>query len=411
MGLRLKYAGKNIGFDVDAAITQIECRKKFSRKLAATLSCFRGFYFPSILAGEQSTSDVLARFHSSLVNPGSCVADFTCGLGIDAIHMAKVASEVVAVDMNPAITEALKYNVKGLGLGNIHVVTDDCINYLDWCIDRERIFDVVFIDPARRAEDGSRIYALTQCRPDVVEMIPKLARICRRLVIKASPMLDIYGTIEILPWIPSAIVSLGTTTECKELDIVIDFDSERQDTVIKAVTMMSDGQSYEFSFTRLQEAEAQFPAIVDTLEDGDYIYEPFPSLMKTGAIKLIAKTFGLNIFSANTRLLYSSEKKENFQGNIYKVECVFPYASKVLKRFAKQYPRCEVAVRNFGISAEELRKKLAVKDGGDRRVYGITDFKGNKILAVCRKLQRNTIYVFQCSAKALPMIGANCQCH
>ena len=49
--LRLKY-GKEYG----GAITQIECRRKFGKKLEQTLTSFPDFYFPSVLAGEHSST-------------------------------------------------------------------------------------------------------------------------------------------------------------------------------------------------------------------------------------------------------------------------------------------------------------------------------------------------------------------
>ena len=61
---------------------------------------------------------------------------------------------------------------------------------------------------------------------------------------------------------------------------------------------------------------------------------------------------------------------------------VLPYASRVLKRFAKQYPAINVATRNFGMSADALRNKLGVRDGGPLRLYGITNSKGEKMLVV-----------------------------
>jgi len=108
--LRLKYAGKQGSLDFNEAIIQIECRRKFGRKLGDTLSSFADFYFPSVLAGEQSSSDILADYHASLVPEGMTVVDLTSGLGIDVLHMARRASSVVAVERNPALVEALRYN-------------------------------------------------------------------------------------------------------------------------------------------------------------------------------------------------------------------------------------------------------------------------------------------------------------
>ena len=86
--LRLKFAHRHDdGIDYADAITQIECRRKFGKKLADTLASYPHFRFPSVLAGEQSTSDTLAAWHSSLVPEGIAAADLTAGLGIDVFHI------------------------------------------------------------------------------------------------------------------------------------------------------------------------------------------------------------------------------------------------------------------------------------------------------------------------------------
>ena len=84
--------------------------------------------------------------------------------------------------------------------------------------------------------------------------------------------------------------------------------------------------------------------------------------MKSGAGRLLAARFGLRTFHANTRL-YHSESKGRFSGDIFEVQEVLPYASRVIKRFARKYPQISVAARNFGISADELRKRLGTKEG------------------------------------------------
>ena len=179
MALRLKYAGKKDSFDYRGAITQIECRRKFGRKLQQTLASFADFYFPSVLSGEQASSDLLAEYHASLVPEGVSVVDFTSGLGIDALHMARRAASVVAVERNPDLNDALRYNAKGLHLeDNIETVCDDCVEFIDACIANGRRFDIGFIDPARRGTDGERLYALSECSGATAQNCPHMPHAC-----------------------------------------------------------------------------------------------------------------------------------------------------------------------------------------------------------------------------------------
>lgn len=388
MKLRLKYAGKESdGFAVGDAITQIECRRKFGKKLSETLAAFPRFYFPSVLAGEQATSDLLASFHSSFVADGLPAVDLTSGLGIDAMHCAARASELIAVERDSPKVEALAYNATGLHIDNIRPVCDDCLHFIESCKATKRKFATAFIDPARRDTDGSRVFALSDCAPDVTAIMPSLAQICDLLIIKASPMLDISHTIGALGAKPLSVTAVGTPTECKELLITVDFDKAATDTetVIEAATLTPARGATTFAFTLAEEKACESPALSDITEGG-YVYEPSPALMKTGAFKLIAKRFGLSVPHPNTHLFTSANLTEDFPGNTYRVVKVLPYASRVLKRFAREYPRINVAIRNFGMGADALRSKLGVADGGDLRLYGITTAQGDRQLLITEKI-------------------------
>ena len=119
------------------------------------------------------------------------------------------------------------------------------------------MFGTAFIDPARRDANGGRVFSLADCEPDVTAMLPSISKICRRLIVKMSPMLDISHTINALDGC-SQIISLGTATECKELIAVKDFDRKSSEIEIKGITLLPDGIS-DFSYTKEEEQGATMP--------------------------------------------------------------------------------------------------------------------------------------------------------
>lgn len=391
-------------FDVAAAITQIECRQRFGKKLADTLGRFPHFFFPSTLAGEQATSDLLAAYHERILadggggcsggdggggcNGGGCsVVDLTCGLGIDAFHLARKVGRVLACDRNSAIIEALDYNKVGLGLNNIETVSGDCRDMV-----KELSGDVAFIDPARRAADGSRVFGLRDCEPDLTAMYGDIAARFGRLIVKASPMLDIAQTIAELPD-TTDIYILGTKTECKELVALVDFrqTGSHPVPVVHAVTLWPDGKTVEIAFTRSDEAEAPAtPERVSLPSKGDILYEPYPATMKAAPFRLLASRYGLSKFHPNTHLYFGPADRpaEDFPGELFEIVDVVEWKSKNIKRLKSVYPNAMVTVRNFGMSAEALRSKLGIKEGGTTRlrIFGIglgTDHT-DRILVVAR---------------------------
>lgn len=51
--------------------------------------------------------------------------------------------------------------------------------------------DLIYLDPARRATDGSKVFRLEDCQPDVLTLLPELLSAAPHLLLKISPMADI----------------------------------------------------------------------------------------------------------------------------------------------------------------------------------------------------------------------------
>lgn len=373
--LRLKYYGKDMGFDVDFAILQVECRQKYAKKFADTLRRIPRFIFPSALAAEQATSDALAAYHASLVEPGASVADLTAGLGIDCLHLAEVATEVMAVERADDRAQALRDNYQDIS--NIRIVEADCREVAaeagaDSC-------DVVFVDPARRKADGSRVYALADCEPDVAQMQGDIMKMATTLIVKASPMLDITRMALELPG-TRRMIALGNATECKELVAVAGRDPEASYS-ISAITLLPSGSIDEFVFTHEEERQAQ--ATYRRPEEGDYLYVPYPSVMKAGPFTLLSARYGVDKLAPNTHLYVGGNPcVEDFPGERLYIERIYTYESKHIKRLKADYPALMVATRNFDIAAADLRKKLGVKDGGTKRLFAVTLADGGKVMMI-----------------------------
>ena len=89
---------------------------------------------------------------------------------------------------------------------NVTVVNANSVEYLD-NLDADKKFDAIFIDPARRGEDGRRLYSFADCLPNVVELLPVIEQHCSCLYIQASPMLDVTQSMR----------DLGASPTCGQL--------------------------------------------------------------------------------------------------------------------------------------------------------------------------------------------------
>ena len=67
-------------------------------------------------------------------------------------------------------------------------------------------------------------------------------------------------------------------------------------------------------------------------------------------------------------------------------EKIFSMNKKDLKENLDGIKRANITCRNFPLQADELRKKLGIKEGGDKYIIATTDENGNHLLTICQKL-------------------------
>ena len=376
---RLRLMNIQADFDVAWAILQIEARKKIRHKLP-DWAANPNLVFPSLLSTEQCSSEQTARYKQRLIQSGD-LADLTGGLGIDTCYLAQKATQVVYVERMAEYCQAARSNFKWLGADNITVVEDDSTHFIQYC---NRCFDTLYIDPARRGSGNKRIFALDECEPNVVALMPQLLRHGRCIVVKVSPMADISAILTLLPEVGEVHV-VSVRNECKELLLVINSDTSTQEmaTTIHCVDMDAAGRESTFTFRLDEERQLPHSAPCDTV--ARYLYEPNSSILKAGAYKSVAAAYGVDKLQINSHLYTSDCYLPDFPGRKFEVVEVIDFNAKSLKTVGKQYPRINLSTRNFPLTANELQKRLKCKDGGEFYLFATTLADNRKVLIITRK--------------------------
>lgn len=360
--LLMKYAGKNLDFDLNLAVIQIANRKKTKKKLPFFLSN-ENFVFPDLISSEQATDERVARFHASLIGTGKNVVDLTAGLGIDAMCVAMSGNRVTAIEIDPMKAFSLRGNAIAMNIPDFRVINDSCENFLKEC--RLSDYDVFFIDPARRNELKRRTYAFSDCTPDITSFYEVIIEQGTTLMIKASPLLEIRAVIKQFKYIEH-IYAISVKGECKELLIVLR-KSENKTPALTAIDL--DNNSIKSSFAFHEDTSKLEATIADLndIKEGCFLYEPNASLMKLNAGGEICRKFpGMQKVSKNTELFVSVQLYSDFPGRIIKITKLL--SSRDLKALKG---RCySVAVRNYPLKAEQLKKKIGVGESRDLFIYG-----------------------------------------
>lgn len=329
---------------------------------------------PFEVSAQQATSAQVALLHANLAGNALNVLDMTFGLGMDARLMAMDSQRrILGFDLKEELVEAARVNFKGFP--NVEIRQGDSVKFLEEY--EGEPFDLIFIDPARRGEEGQRLYNLHDCRPDLTEILPLIRRHSRRLMAKLSPMLDVTQTIRDLPGISSLhIVEEGG--ECKELLAIVNFTDDASQVEI-VVDRLSSGKLHRFSFTRDEERESAESAAASRLTPGDmpkvgeYLLEPSAAAMKASPFNLLASRFSAPSLHPNTHLYISPIPVEDFPGTSHEIVGVFPLSSSNIKRMNSHVKKADIAVRNLkGFTPDSLRKRMKIAQGGDHRLYAVT---------------------------------------
>lgn len=118
---------------------------------------------------------------------------------------------------------------------------------------------------------------------------------------------------------------------------------------------------------------------------GNWLYEPNAAVMKSGLFNTVSDMFCIGKLASNTNLYTSDEPVAGFPGRVFRVLDVIPYQPKKFKNLLSPIETASISVRNFPISAEELRKTLKIKDGNGCFIFGTTLSNGQKVIMVCSK--------------------------
>ncbi len=376
-------------WNVEAMAVQLEVLPKVKEKMPQWYANPYVFY-PSALSVEQCSSQWSAQYKASL-SAGSLI-DLTGGLGVDSYYFHKNNCRVTYVEQQPQLCAAARNNFKALEAESIEVVCATAQETLEKCAAQGLRYDLVYVDAARRGAEQQRVFALEDCQPNVLELMPALQRVARRILLKVSPMADITQILRLLPQTVQVHV-VAVKNECKELLFLLHPAVTEQNTaflgpLITCVDLVPEAPTRSFRFYRIdEEAAAAQPLPTAPLLPGNFLFDASAALRKAGAFALPALRYGLCKLHTNSHLYVSANKVADFPGRRFRIEQVVPFSSAWAKTVGRTVDKANVVVRNFPLTVQELRRKTGLKEGGDLYIFATTKLPDNeKVIIYCSRL-------------------------
>ena len=392
------------GLDLPLALDQIAGWQIARKKLPQWASC-EGIVYPPHISMEQCSSQFTAQYKSeiaqTLLAPAATVrarvsdsaesvmqtaksafqlsdspesdtlvakramVDLTGGFGVDFSYLARGFSQATYVERQRHLCDLAEHNMAALGLDQARIVCGDGVEYLR----QMGPVDFIYLDPARRDEHGSRTYAIEDCTPNVFELRDLLLAKSQCTLVKLSPMLDWRKAVADFDGTVREVHIVATGNECKELLLVLGQQVHEEPSAPR-VFCVNDNQRIDYdsaAYTQgLRIGGKPLP------ETKNYLYEPNASIMKAGCFDLVEERFGVTQVGPSSHLFVSATPVADFPGRGFAIESIGGMNKKDIKRLLNGTKQANIAVRNFPLTAPQLRKKLKLADGGPVYLFGTT---------------------------------------
>ena len=375
------HPSKDPQVDMAVALQQIAGRQKAKEKLPEWYAT-EGVLYPKKVSMEQCSSSQTAEYKASLVE-GDSFADFSGGFGVDTVSLARKFDKGWYVEPQQELCELFQHNCKVLDINNVNIINGTMEDHI---ADIGPV-DTIYLDPSRRDVHGRKVVALEDCVPNLLEWKERLLAKCNTLMVKLSPMIDIFQTLRDMPE-TYAVHVIAVEGECKEVVFLLTrrdapwHDSTTDPTIIAVDINKIKALSVETTL----ETERTTPPHIAT-ELGAYLYEPNAAVMKAGIFNALSQQFQIAKLAKNTNLFTANELHEGFPGRIFRIEAVHEFHPRKTGKELSHLANASIAVRNFPMTAEELRKVLKIRDGNAGYLFGCTLWNDKRVILQTNKIK------------------------
>ncbi|SDA79840.1 hypothetical protein SAMN03080617_02394 [Algoriphagus alkaliphilus] len=380
--LLFKYQGK-VNFELKAAVQQISARQKAAKKLPEWISN-PAIIFPASISLEQSSSEITAK-HKAKNRSGSLMIDLTGGFGVDSHYLSHCFEKAIYCERQPELFQISKHNLEQLepskGSKPLEGVISKFEFYegdgLEFLKNTKLHFDLIYADPARRGTGNQKLYRLQDCEPDVVSVWSVLKQKAHQILLKVSPMLDLTQAWSELPDIQKITV-VSVKNEVKEILLFWEKGKDGAERKIEVVDLESNFPAFEFV------PKAEENAISKFGEAEKYLVEPLTGILKAGAFSLFGERFGLRKLEKNSHLYTGDSIPDEIPGRVFQIiQEISPKKQEMKSLFPSG--KVNIICRNYVTGAEDLKKKLGLKDGGEDFLIGTKTGSGYKVFW-CRRV-------------------------
>ncbi|MFF7642225.1 methyltransferase domain-containing protein [Streptomyces canus] len=323
---------------VSAALGQARLRQRAGAKFGAE-DAERMFFTPNGV--EQSTRASVAAYRAERLRALGVmsVADLCCGIGGDAIALARAGIRVLAVDRDPLTAAAARANADALGLAGLIDVREADVTEVDTAS-----YDAVFVDPARRGGRG-RIFDPEAYSPPLSWAVGA--------ALKAP-----HAALKVAPGIPHEAVPAQAEAEW------ISDGGDVKEAVLWFGTAPGDVRATLLPGPRTLLGRGLPDPEVRPV--GRYLYEPDGAVVRAHLVAEVAQEVEGGLVDSTIAYVTSDALHATPYATAYEITDQLPFNVKKLKALLRERGVGILTVKKRGsaVEPEELRRKALPKRHG-----------------------------------------------
>ncbi|MFE7854275.1 methyltransferase domain-containing protein [Streptomyces sp. NPDC057403] len=317
---------------VSAALGQARLRQRAAAKFGEE-DAGRMFFTPNGV--EQSTRASVAAYRAGRLRAlgVTSLADLCCGIGGDAIALARAGIRVLAVDRDPVTAAVARANAEALGLAGLIEVREADVTEVDTAG-----WDAVFVDPARRGGRG-RIFDPEAYSPPLSWAV-EAARTAPHAALKVAP---------------------GIPHEAVPADAEAEWISDGGD--VKEAVLWFGTAPGAVRATLLPGPRTLLGRGLPDPEVrpvGRYLYEPDGAAIRAHLVAEVAEEVEGGLIDPTIAYVTSDERHESPYATAYEITDRLPFNVKKLKALLRERGVGTLTVKKRGsaVEPEELRRKV-----------------------------------------------------
>lgn len=338
-----------------AALELARLRQKAVAKFSADAS--RMFFTRDAL--EQASDPLVRKYRVLNTLSGQRIVDACCSIGADAFAFARAGADVLGLDIDPVRVAVARLNAEALGISNARFEVADVRDGIPEA-------DLIFFDPARRTENGRRIFDVERYRPPLSTIRGWRAE---RMLVKLSPGVDLaqlepYGGavrfISVEGDLKEALLSLGGTA-------------------LDAAVLLVGGSIFQWKNRGSVDAPVSLPL--------SWLVEPDPSIIRASLVADLAQAFGGALLDPEIAYITTDEQPHSPWARSWRILDWMPFNLKKLRAYLRErgVGRVTVKKRGTAVTPEAVIAKLKLNGSGSRTIV-LTRCRGEHIILICEDL-------------------------